>query len=146
MVLSKVAAAGLPAIASICARFPVMAASSAGLKSATRTLSKGGTPPAGPGHGASSSLFTGRGGAWKRGNDLLSIVRDSDRSGRRFKCRAPNLAQLVAGFLIGLRLHYSVALPLQRQVMQHGAIVDVSLLEPLRGRRINDRDGRQAFE
>jgi hypothetical protein len=45
MVLANVGGAGFPAIWSISAMFSAMAASRAGLKSATSTLSKGGTPP-----------------------------------------------------------------------------------------------------
>src|SRR5258706_5168476 len=48
MVFSKVEAAGSFAILSTSARFSVIAASSAGLKRTTCTLSKGGTPPYGP--------------------------------------------------------------------------------------------------
>ena len=58
MVFSKVGAAGLAMIASISARFLSMAASRAGLKSATLTLSKAGTPPCGPVHFASRGLVS----------------------------------------------------------------------------------------
>src|SRR5258708_1049152 len=62
MVLSNVGAPGLQAIGLISARFSAMASSSAALKSATRTLSNGGTPPAGPTHGDSNGLFARAGG------------------------------------------------------------------------------------
>ena len=53
MVFSKVGGAGLFAIASISFSSRTMAASRAGAKSATTTLSKGGTPSKGPVQGAS---------------------------------------------------------------------------------------------
>src|SRR5277367_309992 len=56
IVFSKLGAAGFWAALLISARFSAMAACSAGLKSATLTLSKGGTPPAGPVQGLSSGL------------------------------------------------------------------------------------------
>ncbi len=58
-VFSKVAGAGLPAMRSTSARFSAMAASSAGWKCSTRTRSKGGMPPYGPVHAASSGLAAG---------------------------------------------------------------------------------------
>ena len=56
IVLSKVGAAESFAILSTSASCSVIAASSAGLKSAICTLSKGGTPPKGPSHFAVSGL------------------------------------------------------------------------------------------
>src|SRR5688572_15044553 len=50
MVFSKVGASVLAVMRSISARFSFIAASSAGLKSATFTLSNGGIPPYGPSH------------------------------------------------------------------------------------------------
>src|SRR5882724_7509031 len=78
MVLSNEAAAGLRVIASISPRFSAMAASRAGLKSETHTRSKGGTPPAGPTHGASNGLFArtgvGKPAASDRSMGFLSKV------------------------------------------------------------------------
>src|SRR5436190_2824337 len=56
IVFAKVGAAGSFAILSMSARFSAIATSSAGLNDATWTLSKGGTPPYGPAHSASSGL------------------------------------------------------------------------------------------
>src|SRR5213594_2625942 len=56
MVFSKSGFAEFFAIASISFRFAAIAVSSAGLKSATLTLSNGGTPPYGPVHFSSSGF------------------------------------------------------------------------------------------
>jgi hypothetical protein len=55
-VFSKSGAAGLSAIAAISRRVCSIAASRAGLKEATWTLSKAGTPPYGPVHRASKGF------------------------------------------------------------------------------------------
>src|SRR5437588_8705700 len=75
-----------------------------------------------------------------------SRARDSDTSGRRFKCRAPNLAQPIASLLIRLGCDDALAVTLERQVMQHGAVTNVRLLEPLRGCLADNPNGRQALE
>src|SRR5262245_60393694 len=61
MVFSKSGFAGFFATASISFRFEAIAASRAGLKSATLTLSNGGTPPYGPVHFSSRTLSAFRG-------------------------------------------------------------------------------------
>jgi hypothetical protein len=99
-----------------------MAASNAGLKSATRTRSNGGTPPAGPTHNASNGL---RDGGRSRGtpeyeiffsNAVLSRVSGAgirrpaillagnlERNAGRLKCGTPDLAQPIASFRVWCR-------------------------------------------
>src|SRR6202521_3340335 len=130
MVLSKVGAAGLRVMRSISVRFSAMAASSAGLKSATRTWSKGGSPPAGPTHGASSG-FSGR-GAEKASEAAPSVYRVNFvskvsillRSCCGRKRGAPDLAQPPANLRIGRGLGNAFVIPFEGQVVQHRAEAD----------------------
>src|SRR5215212_2112113 len=69
MVLSKVGGAGSLAMRSIAASASLMAHSMAGLKSATLTLSNGGTPPYEPAHSLRSGL-SGMGGTVTAGGGM----------------------------------------------------------------------------
>src|SRR5580692_1016981 len=121
MVLSKLGAAGLRVMWSISVRFSAMAASSAGLKSATRTWSKGGNPPAGPTHGASSGFnFVNK----------VSILRRSCCGRKR---DAPNLAQAPANLLVRRGLDNALVIPFEGHVMQHRAEADVRPFQPICG-------------
>src|SRR6202521_5720674 len=118
MVLSKVGAAGLRVMWSISVRFSAMAASSPGLKSATRTWSKGGSPPAGPTHGASS------------GFNFVSKVGILPRSCCGRKRGAPDLVQPPANLRVGRGLDNAFVIPFEGQVMQHRSEADVRLFQP----------------
>src|SRR5258706_759891 len=94
MVFSKVGAADSVAILSTSARFSLIAASNAGLKRLTCTLSNGGTPPYGPCHWASSgfgSAISGSAGV----SPSLSIL-DSGLREVSFMAFAPALFRLSA--------------------------------------------------
>src|ERR1700724_2131712 len=128
MVLSKVGAAGLRVMRSISVRFSAMAASSPGLKSETRTWSKGGSPPAGPTHGSSS------------GFNFLNKVGILRRSCCGRKRGAPNFAQPVANLRVRRGLDNALVIPFEGQVMQHHAEADVRLFQPRRRCGIDHAD------
>src|SRR5436190_23767155 len=73
-VFANVGAALLLAIASISFRFSAIACSSAGLKSATFTLSNGGTPPYGPVHFSVSGLTAAGSASFAAAADWVLVV------------------------------------------------------------------------
>ena len=81
MVFAKVGSAGLVAIASISLSSLFIASSAAGAKSATATLSNGGTPPNGPVQGASRGLAACAEAPDDSGR--ASVAAEADRNVRR---------------------------------------------------------------
>src|ERR1700723_2986132 len=161
MVLPKAGAAGFRVMRSISARFSVMAASSAGLKSATRTWSKGGTPPAGPTQSASRGFAT-RGAeraseaALKRPHiGWISSARCAilpaaglkrNRSAHGRECGTPDLLEPLPSLCVRRRRDDALIIALEGQVMQHRAITDVDVFEPRCRCVFDGTDGRQTFE